>query len=310
MTTLLFVILLSLILDRFLSERGGFRLWEWYGDWADSIEQRFNGGLRVQGMSAVVLAIVPILVATAIAAFVLSQITGVLAFLFSVAVLYLCVNLFEIGSVAQSIAAALDGGDVRAAALRLRNLTGKETVETTAAGVSHATVEAVLKQANSIVIAPIFWFLVLGPAGALLQRMACVLDRLWGHRTAQFVEFGWAAARLDDILNWVPARITAISYAVMGSFEDALHCWRRGGRMWSDINSGPLLASGLGALHLDTSESSAEKDVYGNTALDPDELPDANDIRRAVALVWRVMLFWLAVGVLMAGAHLAGFITR
>lgn len=80
--------------------------------------------------------------------------------------------------------------------------------------------------------------------------------------------------------------------------------------MWSDINSGPLLASGLGALHLDTSESGVEKDVYGNTALDPDELPDANDIRRAIALVWRVMLFWFAVGILMAGAHLAGFITR
>ena len=310
MTTLLVIILLTLVLDRFLPERGGFRLWEWYGDWADSIEQRFNGGLRVQGISAVALAIVPILIATGVAAFVLGQIAGVLAFLFSVAVLYLCVNLFQIGSVAQSVAAALDGGDVGAAAQRLRQLTGKDTVETTNAGVAHATVEAVLKQANSIVIAPIFWFLVLGPAGALMQRMACVLDRLWGHRTAQFAEFGWAAARLDDLLNWVPARITALSYAVMGSFEDALHCWRREAKMWSDINSGPILASGLGALHLDTGDTGGKKDVYGNTALDPANLPDAGDIRRAMALVWRVMLFWLAIGVLMAGAHIAGFIAR
>lgn len=311
MTTLLVIILLALIFDRFLPERGGFRLWEWYGDWADSIEQRFNGGLRVQGISAVALAVVPILIATGIAAFVLGQIAGVFAFIFSVAVLYLCVNLFEIGIAAQSVATALDGGDVETAAQRLKQLTGRDTVETTAAGVAHATVEAVLKQANSIVIAPIFWFVVLGPAGALLQRMACMLDRLWGHRTAQFAEFGWAAARLDDLLNWIPARITALSYAVMGSFEDALHCWRRQAKMWSDINSGPLLASGLGALHLDTCDTGDSKqDVYGNTALDPANLPDAGDIRRAMALVWRVMLFWFAVGVLMAGAHVAGFIAR
>jgi adenosylcobinamide-phosphate synthase len=160
------------------------------------------------------------------------------------------------------------------------------------------------------VVAPIFWFLVLGPLGAMLQRLAAVLDRLWGHRTARFTEFGWAAARLDDLLSWIPARITALSYAVMGSFEDALHCWRRKAGMWSDISSGPLLASGLGALHLANCDENEEQDVYGNTALNPAALPGAGDVRRAVALVWRVLLFWLAVGTLMAGANMAGFITR
>jgi adenosylcobinamide-phosphate synthase len=143
----------------------------------------------------------------------------------------------------------------------------------------------------------------------MLQRLASVLDRLWAHRTAHYAEFGWAAARLDDLLCWIPARITAISYAIMGSFEDALHCWRRQAGMWSGLSSGPLLASGMGALHLDTCED-GEKDAYGNMAIDPATLPDAGDVRRAVALVWRVMLFWLAVGLLMAGAHLAGFFTR
>jgi len=145
--------------------------------------------------------------------------------------------------------------------------------------------------------------------GAILQRMVSVLDRQWGHRTPQFAEFGKVAARLDDLLNWVPARITALSYAVMGSFEDALYCWRRKAGMWSDISSGPLLASGLGALHLDTEEQGVE-DIYGNRAIHPAALPSANDVRRAVALVWRVMLFWLAIGVLMAVAHLYGFFTR
>lgn len=309
MTTILIIILLALVLDRWLPERGGFRLWDWYSDWAESIEQRFNGGLRSQGSFAVFLAIAPIVLAIFLATFILGQIAGVLVILFSVAVLYLCVDLYRLGDVAQAVAAALETGDVTQAAARLKELTGKDTIETTDAGVAQATVEAVLKQGNSLVLAPIFWFLVLGPMGAMLQRLAAVLDRLWGHRTARFAEFGWAAARLDDLLSWVPARITALSYAVMGSFEDALHCWRRQAGMWSDISSGPLLASGLGALHLDTCED-GEKDAYGNLAINPAALPDAGDVRRAVALVWRVMLFWLAVGLLMTGAHLAGFFTR
>jgi adenosylcobinamide-phosphate synthase len=296
MTTILVIILLALVLDRWLPDRGGFQIWTWYSDWAESVEQRFNGGLRSQGIFAVLLAVAPIILVIFLATLILGQIAAILVFLFAVAVLYLCVDLYRLGDVAQ-------------AAARLKDLTGKDTVETTGAGVAHAAVEAVLKQANSLVAAPIFWFLLLGPLGAMLQRLAAVLDRLWAHRSTRYAEFGWAAARLDDLLCWIPARIMAISYAIMGSFEDALLCWRRQAGMWSGLGSGPLLASGLGALHLDTCED-GEKDAYGNMAIDPAALPDAGDVRRAVALVWRVMLFWLAVGLLMAGAHLAGFFTR
>jgi cobalamin biosynthesis protein CobD/CbiB len=188
MTTILVIILLALVLDRWLPERGGFRLWAWYSDWAESIEQRFNGGLRSQGIFAVLLAIAPILIVIFLATFVLGQIAGALTFLFSVVVLYLCVDLYRLGDVAQAVAVALENGDVTHAAARLKELTGKDTVETTEAGVAHATVEAILKQGNKLVTAPIFWFLLLGPLGAMLQRLASVLDRLWA--TTQATEFG------------------------------------------------------------------------------------------------------------------------
>lgn len=310
MTALLVIILVALVLDRWLPDRGGFYLWAWYSDWADSIEQRFNGGLRAQGLYAVLLAVVPIGILIFLADAILGQIAGVLKIIFSVLVVYLCVELQRLGNVAQAVATAIEQDDAEQAAAHLKELTGKDTIETTGAGIAHATVEAVLKQANSLVLAPIFWFLLLGPVGAMLQRMASVLDRQWGHRTSRFAEFGTVAARLDDLLNWVPARITALSYAVMGSFEDALYCWRRQAGMWSDISSGPLLASGLGALHLDTDDQRADEDAYGNRAINPAALPSANDVRRAVALVWRVMLFWLAIGLLTAMAHLSGFFTR
>jgi len=309
MTYILITILLAILLDRLAPNRNGVQLWSWYSDWVESIEQRFNGGTRAQGASAVFIAIVPIAVCVALAGLILGEIVGLLRFAFNVAVVYLCVELYRLGNVAQAVSTALESGDVTEAALHLRELTGKDTGERTEASVAHATVEAVLKQANSLVIAPLFWFIVLGPVGAVLQRMASVLDRLWGHRSARFVEFGWAAARLDDLLGWVPARITALSYAIMGSFEDALHCWRRQAGMWSDINSGPLLASGLGAMHLESCEEQ-EEDAYGNKLVSRTISPDAGDVRRVVALVWRVLLFWLGIAILMSGAHLFGLFSR
>jgi adenosylcobinamide-phosphate synthase len=187
----------------------------------------------------------------------------------------------------------------------LRELTGKGAAEKNEADIARATVEGVLKQGNSLIVSPIFWFMLLGPFGTVLQRLSCILDSLWGHRYERFAEFGWAAARFDDLLGWIPARITALSYALMGSFEDALHCWRRRVGVWSDINSGPLLASGFGAMHMQICEAQ-EEDEYTERSSDLTVVPDAGHVRRVVALVWRVLLLWLVVGILMAGAHLVG----
>jgi len=310
MTLLIIAVFLAFALDRWLPVRVGNTFWSWYSDWVESIEHRFNGGLRSQGIVAVVLALGPVSAVVLIAYLVLGQISAVLAFVFVVAALYLCIDLYRLSHVVLSVATALEQGDVKAAAIKLRELTGKETVETTSAGVAHATVEAVLKQGNTLVMAPVFWFLVLGPFGAMLQRLVSVLDKAWGHRNAHYAEFGWAAARLDDLVTWVPARVTALSYAMMGSFEDALHCWRRHAGMWSDLGSGPLLVSGLGALHLTNCDETNDDDPYGIQPLSPSALPTSGDVRRALALVWRVMLMWVTVGVLMAGANLAGFISR
>ncbi|MHB8346168.1 MAG: cobalamin biosynthesis protein CobD/CbiB [Acidiferrobacterales bacterium] len=309
MIYILFTILLAILLDRMAPNRNGVRIWSWYGDWAESIEQRFNGGTRVQGISAVFIAVAPLLVAVFLADLILGEIIWVLKFIFDVVVVYLCVDLYRLGRSAQAVSTALDNGDIADAEAHLRELIGKETPEHTDAAVARATVEAVLKQANSLVIAPLFWFVILGPVGTVLQRMASALDRQWGHRSARFAEFGWAAARMDDLLGWIPARITALSYAIMGSFEDALHCWRRQAGMWSDINSGPLLASGFGAMHLDSCEE-PEEDAYGNKIISRTSSTDAGDVRRVVALVWRVLLFWLGVAILMLGAHLFGFFVR
>ncbi|MBI3896871.1 MAG: regulatory signaling modulator protein AmpE [Gammaproteobacteria bacterium] len=310
MSELLLAILLAVALDRYLPDRHGFKPFAWYRDWAESIEQRFNGGSRVHGIGAVLLAILPILAAVVLARYVLSQMGAVLGFLFDVLILYLCLDIFRLGNDARGVAEALDANDYREAEVHYKRLSGKTVPDLSEAGIAQATVESVLKHGNSLVISPLFWFLVFGPAGAVAQRLAHILDKLWGHRYERFVEFGWAAARLDDLLQWIPARITALSYAIMGSFEDALHCWRRRMGIWSDINSGPLLASGFGAMHMQNCEALSEVDEYEERIVNLSVVPNSSHIRGVVALVWRVLLFWLAIGLLMTGAHLVGLFTR
>ena len=305
MTITLIIILFAMALDRFFPDRGHIRPFLWYEDWVRSVEQRVNAGTRGQGLAAVVVVIGPVILGVSIIRYVLSHVSYSLVYIFDILVLYLCLDLYRLTRMAIAVSESLDAGDILAAAGHLEGLICKTTSEVTESSVAQATVEAVLKQANTLVMAPLFWFILLGPVAVVLQRLAAMLDRLWGHHSPQYAEFGWAAARLNDLFGWVPARITALSYGIMGSFEDALHCWRRQAGMWSDINSGPLLASGFGAMHMSACEESEDEDVPG-LRISQTFVVNAADIRRAVALVWRMLLFWLAVAILMAGARLFG----
>ena len=309
MSEILIAVLLALTLDYLIPDRQGIKPFAWYRDWAESIEERFNGGKRVHGIGAVALAILPILAGVAVIHYILGELGWILQFIFNVIVLYVCVDVSRLSKTANAVSMALESGDADEANEQLQVLTGKSTTDVNETEIARAAVEGVLKQGNTLIISPIFWFILLGPFGAVLQRLSSILDSLWGHRYERFAEFGWAAARFDDVLGWVPARITALSYALMGSFEDALHCWRKRVGVWSDINSGPLLASGLGAMHMQSCDISADEGEYEEQSLELTVVPDAGHVRRAVALVWRVLLLWLVVGILMAGAHLAGFIS-
>lgn len=309
MSAILITILLAVALDHLFPDRQGIKPFAWYRDWAESIEERFNGGKRAHGVGAIILAIAPILAGVFLAHYILAQFGGIFRLLFDVIILYLCLDVYRLSKTASAISSELEAGDVEEADEKLRELTGKSVPEKTEAAIARATVEGVLKQGNSLIISPLFWFIVLGPIGVVLQRLSCILDMLWGHRYERFVEFGWAAARFDDLLEWIPARITALSYALMGSFEDALHCWRKRVGVWSDINSGPLLASGFGAMHMQVCEATSDAGEYEEGPYDLTVIPDAGHIQRVIALVWRVLLLWLVVGILMTGAHLAGFLS-
>ncbi len=81
-----------------------------------------------------------------------------------------------------------------------------------------AALESLAENASDAVVAPLFWFVLLGPIGAAAFRMMNTLDAMWGYRNARYQAFGWCAARMDDAVNWLPARITAYLMLLAGKY--------------------------------------------------------------------------------------------
>ncbi|MET0045857.1 MAG: regulatory signaling modulator protein AmpE, partial [Candidatus Thiodiazotropha sp. 6PLUC3] len=152
---------------------------------------------------------------------------------------------------------------------------------------SQAVAEAALQQANRRTSAVLFWFVILGPLGAMFYRLATWLPS--SDQAAQDIDFKLNAKQLLTILDWVPARITSFCYAIAGSFEDALYGWRSYQESrhseFSDSNTGTLICTGSGAMRLTTllDEAYAGAHLYSY-------LPKA-----AMALIWRSLIVFLVI---------------
>jgi adenosylcobinamide-phosphate synthase len=159
-----------------------------------------------------------------------------------------------------------------------------------------ATVESVLENGNDGVFGALFWFFIAGGTGALLFRLANTMDAMWGYKTPRFYYFGWAAARLDDVLDYVPARLTALTYAILGNTKLALNCWKTQAPLWDSPNAGPVMAAGAGALHVQLGGAARyQGEWHERPNLGAGEAPIAEDIERALKLVRHGVYLWLLV---------------
>ncbi len=165
-----------------------------------------------------------------------------------VGLLYLALGGRSLVEHAQAIAVPLAAGNLDEARTRVGWIVSRDTSALDAEGVAKAATESVLENGNDAVFGALFWFVLGGGAGALLFRLANTLDAMWGYRTPRYLQFGWAAARIDDVLNFVPARLTALTYALLGRTRRALACWRNQAPGWDSPNAGPVMAAGAGAL--------------------------------------------------------------
>ena len=136
---------------------------------------------------------------------------------------------------------------------QVRHLVGRDTAELSPEEVARATVESVAENASDAVVAPLLWGAVAGLPGLLGYRAANTLDAMIGHRSPRYLRFGWAAARLDDLANWVPARLAALAAAawaplVGGTAGNAVGVVRRDAGRHPSPNAGVVEAAFAGAL--------------------------------------------------------------
>jgi len=259
-----------------------------FGRVASALERalrRRMASLRIAGVLAVLLLIAP---AAALAHFVSTPVVDAI-------LLYLAIAPRSLEEHALRVADALKAGDLPTARTAVAQIVSRDTAGMSVDDVARAAVESVLENGNDAVFGALFWFLALGAPGAVLYRLANTLDAMWGYRNEAYLHFGWAAARLDDLLNLVPARLTALSYAMVGSTAAALRCWRTQGPTWYSPNAGPVMAAGAGALQVRLGGPAS----YGGRMkqrplLGCGAAPRIEDIERAIALVRRSLVVWIA----------------
>jgi adenosylcobinamide-phosphate synthase len=209
---------------------------------------------------------------------------------------------------AERIAGALERGDLTAARAALPALCGRDPAGLGATALARAVIESVAENTSDAVVAPLLWGAVAGPAGLLGYRAVNTLDAMVGHRSPRYERFGWAAARLDDLLNLAGARLTATLAAMLaptvgGSIGDAVGVWRRDAGGHPSPNAGPVEASFAGALGIRL----GGVNVYGERVEDRHVLGDGRpaacgDVSAARELARRVGLAALAVAMLIASA--------
>ena len=214
-------------------------------------------------------------------------------------ILYLAIGQQSLREHARAVATSLRADDLPQARHALASMVSRDTQNLDHDDVSKATVESVLENGSDAVVASLFWFAVAGIPGVLLHRAANTLDAMWGYRNVRFNEFGRIAARIDDVLNFIPARITACAYALVGATANALRCWHTQGRTWSSPNAGPVMAAGAGALRLELGGAAPyHGEIEQRPLLGRGRAAQQHDIERALQLLKRSV--WLIAFVLVA----------
>jgi len=285
------LVLFALLLDQLLGESRRYHPLAGFGLVAQSLERRLNRSgrvpLRIMGVLAVVILIVPLAIAA-------QGLSGWFGPLFDGLLLYLAVGANSLTQHARRVAEALRLNDLPGARRQVGMIVSRDTEQMRRPAIVSATIESVLENGADAIFGALFWFLLAGAPGVIIYRLANTLDAMWGYRTERFREFGWFAARLDDLLNWVPARFTALGYALAGGFQRSIRCWTVQAARLDSPNGGVVMTAGAGALGLILGGpcryqgETRDKPFFGVGVA-----PVRGDIYRAVDLVQKSLFYWV-----------------
>ncbi len=219
--------------------------------------------------------------------------SSLLTMAFSAICLYVCLGWTSLRQHAKAVSEGFDRGGIEHAREQVARIVSRDTESMDEAAVARATIESVLENGSDAIFAPLFWFVLLGPAGAIAYRLANTLDAMWGYRTERFNHFGWMSAKMDDVLNYIPARLTALTYALFGQHQQAMDCWQRQASNCASPNGGPVMCSGAGALNIRLGGGAHYHGQWqARAAMGTGCEASMGDIERSVKLVDNTLLFW------------------
>lgn len=179
-------------------------------------------------------------------------------------------------------------------------LVSRDTQQLSERDLSRAVTESVLENGHDAVVATLFWYLIGGAPFVILHRLANTMDAMWGYRSEKYLYFGRFSARMDDILGWPSARVTALLFAVQGNVFRSISNARRQACSYKSVNGGWSMASGATTLNI---QLGGEAEYFGRKVYSP-ILGEGNtvspiDITHSIALVTRsAWIFVVTIGVL------------
>jgi adenosylcobinamide-phosphate synthase len=253
------------------------------------------------------------------------------ALVWSVAVLYITLGFRQFSHHFTAIRDALDAGDEQLARQLLAQWQQVDASELPRSEIVRHVIEYSVLAAHRHVFGVLAWFSVLaalglGPAGAVLYRMSEFVARYWKYRAHIQVQPASAAlqavaGRAWERIDWLPARVTALAFAVVGNFEEAIDCWRNHAQRFPNDNDGVILAATSGAVNVrlggETLRSAFASNTTGAFAADGTRILEGNEgtpgreaeighLRSIVGLVWRSVVLWMVLLALLTLARLLG----
>lgn len=298
----------ALLIEQVYPLRSGNPFHRGFLRYAALIERHFNGGLYREGVIAWLLVVFSLVAAVFAVSVLLAQLNLLLAWAWNVAVLYLTMGFRQFSHYFTDIIRVLQDGKVDQAREILGSWRGRSAAEFSESEIARVSIELGLIGAHRHVFGPIAGFIVLGAAGAVLYRAALMVSEQWaGSGDPEPGEFGRFAERFFYWLDWVPSRLTAASFAVVGNFEDALYCWRTQAGAWGMPSQGVVIASGGGAIGVRLGDALHQD---GSLELRPEmgvgDEADVGYMQSTVGLIWRALVLWLFLLFIVSVAYALG----
>ncbi len=342
----LFSFIFAMLLEQVRPVRDDSRLGSWIERVLLRAERATNAGDRLSARWTWLVVVIGGTLLTWLVVMLLTRVHVLLGFLATIGVLYLTIGFRQFSNRFTEIQLALANNDLPLAREELKKwaahsggdlMTRIAADSGDASAISREAIRLALVGAQRHVFGVLFWFVILpGPAGAVLYRLSAEARRVWADSrqgsslapnapTPPLSPFGEFAVRAFAWVDWFPARVTAIVFAIVGNFEDAILMWRMKSGFAPHANDTErvILSSGAGAMGVrlsvpeahsvsiqvdEPSETEALGGPWPSLYQDMPDLREADEssLRSAVGLVWRAMILWVALMFLVSVGHWLG----